>query len=284
MKKYLIALLVVIICARSYSQTVITDTIASKIMQKKVATTVILPAKYDSTKTYPVFYFLHWWGGNNESYTDTVFMVEFSKRNCIIVTPDADTSWYINSATIPQNKYEDFVTGELFGYIDSKYRIDPDRQAIGGYSMGGYGALLIGLKHPERFAFIADISGAINPPFADVPLTPESPLNFIINSVHIAFGTKAAFYEKYNVFSLVKKQSHVKKLHIFMAIGNKDEFDFIIPSHKEFIKILDASGIRYTYKEYNGGHFDGMVLSTCLPFIFDKMEEVFTKAPTPKME
>jgi len=54
--------------------------------------------------------------------------------------------------------------------------------------MGGYGALLIGLKHPEQFKFIADISGVINAPCYDIPLTSTSPLNYVINSLRISFG------------------------------------------------------------------------------------------------
>jgi len=245
MKKHFTVLLLVFFCSGSYSQTIITDTLVSATMQKKVAVTVILPAKYDSTKTYPVYYFLHWWGGNNESYTDSMFMNVFGKRNFIIVTPDADTLWYVNSATIPQNKYEDFMTEELFKYIDTTYHPAPGKQAIGGYSMGGYGALLIGLKHSERFAFIADISGAINPPFPEVPLTAGAPINFIINSVRVAFGNQSPKKGvETDIFGFLKKTSKHPKLYIFMAAGDEDEFDFIVPQHRILKNLLDEMAIK----------------------------------------
>lgn len=260
--------------AVSFSQSVKIDSVNSAILKRKVPTTIILPAHYDPTKSYPVFYLLHWWSGNNQSFLKSNLVTELNDRQLIVVTPSADTSWYVNSVSNPDNRYEDFITQELVKYIDKKYKTDTTRQAIGGFSMGGFGALQIGLKHRERFKFIGDISGAINAPFQDVPLTPKSPLNFILNSVRTSFGdANSTVATGSNVFELVKSMPVSSLVFIYIALGKQDEFDFIIPQHKLLIDTLKKRGINYQYTEYDGGHFDGKVLNACLPSLLTKLTE-----------
>jgi len=258
-----------------YSQTVKIDSVQSSILKRTVATTIILPSPYDSTRVYPVLYFLHWWGGDNNSFLTTSLINELKSRPVIVVTPNADTSWYVNSFTDPANRYEDFLTKELFHHIDKTYRIDPKRQAIGGFSMGGYGALQIGLKHPVRFKYIASVCGAINAPFYDTVLKPESPLNFIINSVRYSFGDEKSYQaNETNIFFTLEKAKPYNNLFVYLAVAKQDEFDFIEPQYKRLIKEIESKKIKYQYVEYEGGHFDGKVLSSCLPSLLDKVLEI----------
>ncbi|MEJ7736095.1 MAG: alpha/beta hydrolase-fold protein [Chitinophagaceae bacterium] len=257
-----------------FSQSVKVDTIYSGILKKKIPTTVILPSNYDVAKQYPIFYLLHWWSADNNSFLKTNLLLEIKDKELIIVTPYADTSWYVNSYSNPNNRYEDFMSLELFKYIDKKYNIDAKRQAIGGFSMGGYGALLIGLKHPERFKFVADISGLINAPSYDIPLTPQSPLNYVINSLRISFGDENSVVpDSTNIFSLIKHITPSENTFIYMAVGKHDQFDFIVPQHKRFIQQLDRQKLKYQYLEFDGGHFDGKVLAASMPSLFKKLTE-----------
>ena len=258
--------------AVSASQSVSTDSVYSTILKRKVATTIILPANYDAAKSYPVFYLLHRWSGNNESFLKSNLVTELKDRQLIVVTPSADTSWYVNSVANPNSRYEDFMTQELFPYVDKKYKVNPARQAIGGFSMGGFGALQIGLKHTDRFKFIADISGPINAPFYDVPITPKSPLPIVMNSVRISFGeANSPVATGSNVFTLVKSVPASSPIFIYMAVGKQDEFDFIIPQHKLFIDALKKQKINYQYNEFDGGHFDGKVIKACLPSLLNEL-------------
>lgn len=74
--------------------------------------------------------------------------------------PDGADSWYVNSPDY--GNYEDAVV-ELIDYIDATYRTVPERtsQAIGGLSMGGYGAARFAIKYPDMFAAASIMSGAI---------------------------------------------------------------------------------------------------------------------------
>jgi enterochelin esterase-like enzyme len=80
----------------------------------------------------------------------------------ILVMPNAYTryqgSMYSNSVTT--GDWEDFVARELVAYIDSHYRTIPQAASRGlsGHSMGGYGTIRIGMKHPEVFSSIYVLS------------------------------------------------------------------------------------------------------------------------------
>jgi S-formylglutathione hydrolase FrmB len=80
----------------------------------------------------------------------------------IIVMPNGDSSWYINSFD-GKEKYEDFFIKEFIPEIEKTYRIKATKhfRGIAGLSMGGYGALIYAIKYPELFAAAAPLSGAV---------------------------------------------------------------------------------------------------------------------------
>ena len=77
----------------------------------------------------------------------------------IVVTPDAFTlhkgSMYSNSPTT--GDWEQFVAEDLVAYVDSHYRTLAARMSRGlaGHSMGGYGAVRIGMKRPDVFSSLS---------------------------------------------------------------------------------------------------------------------------------
>ncbi len=129
--------------------------------------TVYLPPSYaaDPTRRYPVVYLLHGYGGDNDTFTTGLAKLAesgdrlaaaqgFSEQ--IVVTPNAYTlhkgSMYSNSVTT--GDWEKFIAEDLVAYMDSHYRTLPARMSrgLGGHSMGGYGALRIGMKRPDVFS------------------------------------------------------------------------------------------------------------------------------------
>jgi S-formylglutathione hydrolase len=133
---------------------------------------IYLPPSYskDTSQRYPVVYFLHGYGLNAERYWNIMKTPEAADkdiavgtaREMILVHPDAFTlyngSMYSNSPTT--GDWEDFIAEDLVSYIDSHYRTIPDRMSRGlaGHSMGGYGTLRIGMKHPEVFSSLYPMS------------------------------------------------------------------------------------------------------------------------------
>ena len=85
-----------------------------------------------------------------------------SEKKCspmILVLVDCFTkfggSQYINSTAT--GMYEDYITDEIVGFIDEEYNVS--NRAVMGHSSGGYGAFVLGMRHPDIFQAIADHSG-----------------------------------------------------------------------------------------------------------------------------
>ncbi len=160
-------------------------TIQSSILNKDVKYTIYLPADYDySERSYPVVYLLHGYTDNNTGwlqfgeinrYADKA-IADGSIPPMIIVMPNADSSFYINSYDGKEN-YEDFFIKEFMPSIEKMYRIKAEKRyrGIAGLSMGGYGTLIYSLKYPELFAAAAPLSAAV---WDDKALTTMPDINY----------------------------------------------------------------------------------------------------------
>ena len=130
-----------------------------------IAASVYLPAAYDQNKNecvqFPVIYLLHGYTQDNYSFAHSLemtFNAFFSQENVqpmIIVIPNAHNtyrgSWYTNSYLT--GNWEEFITEELVEYIDNNYKTikSADSRGIAGFSMGGYGAIKLAMKHPTIY-------------------------------------------------------------------------------------------------------------------------------------
>jgi enterochelin esterase-like enzyme len=143
----------------------------SSIMNKDVKYSIYFPPDYDlSQRSYPVVYLLHGFTDDNTGwiqfgeinrYADKA-IAEGTIPPMIIVMPNGDSSWFINSYD-GKEKYEDFFVKEFMPAIEKTYRIKAEKRyrGISGLSMGGYGAMLYALKYPELFAAAAPLSAGI---------------------------------------------------------------------------------------------------------------------------
>src|SRR5688572_15570860 len=135
--------------------------------------TVYLPPSYqtDQARRFPVVYLLHGYGGRDDTFTARLASLQQSAdrlatnpgfSELIVVTPNAYTlhkgSMYSNSVTT--GDWERFVAEDLVAYMDKNYRTEADRKSRGlaGHSMGGYGALRIGMKRPDVFLSLYSMS------------------------------------------------------------------------------------------------------------------------------
>lgn len=146
-------------------------TVKSSILNRSVSYTVYLPADYEkSERTYPVVYLLHGYTDDNTGWLQFGEVNRYADKAIaegvispmIIVMPDADSSWYINSYDGKEN-YEDFFIKEFMPSIEKTYRIKAQKRyrGIAGLSMGGYGTLIYALKYPQLFAAAAPLSAAV---------------------------------------------------------------------------------------------------------------------------
>lgn len=138
------------------------------------AVDVYLPASYARSpgRRYPVVYLLHgfdadeaWWTTRRVSVHTALdsLVAAGQAREAILVMPDAFNayagSFYANSPAM--GRWGDFVARDLVSHVDRAYRTipRPEGRALGGYSMGGYGAFTLGADHPGTFGLVYALSG-----------------------------------------------------------------------------------------------------------------------------
>ena len=223
---------------------------------------ILLPTNYDHTRSYPVLFLLHGYGGNEKDWTAKTKLESYTADlPMIIVMPEGKNSWYVNSETDPNSRYEDYIMHDLPEYVNLNYPIDTMREAIAGLSMGGYGALVLALRHPDRFMFAGDLSGALTiPGVVDSVLAhPNKPApdqqDPILPSIIKAFGKdNKRFRDDHNLFVLVKRDRSERLPYIFCAVGIQDGYRGFLPAHRVFTDMLRKYGKLYEYHEVPGVH------------------------------
>lgn len=144
----------------------------SKVLNRDVKYSAYLPYDYEysSTRLYPVVYLLHGLTGNEMDWIERA-NIKFIADDLIgkgeippmiIIMPDAKNTFYVNDFK-NEDRYMDMFFAELMPYMERTYRTRNDEydRAIAGLSMGGYGALVYAMKHPELFSTCIALSAAV---------------------------------------------------------------------------------------------------------------------------
>jgi pimeloyl-ACP methyl ester carboxylesterase len=215
--------------------TLATADFTSRTLGEKISYNVYLPAEYASTsRRYPVLYLLHGRGDTMAAWTQVKgqldqLIADGSIPPTIAIMPDAPwssrASYYVDSAyrgADPGRSVETAYIEDLIPHVDATYRTlaSRDGRVIGGYSMGGYGALRYSIAYPELFAASIVLSPAV--------YFPTSPSDSSTREFG-AFGNGGALF----VDSIYRKLNYpaefqrfaTKNLpsHMFVAVGD-DEY------------------------------------------------------------
>lgn len=215
---------------------------------------IVLPADYERTsRRYPVLYLLHGLTGHYEDWESRTHLDDYvANLPLIVAMPEGGDSWYTNSASQPQEKWEDYIVKDLLHEIDSKYRTIQTRhaRAIAGLSMGGYGAMKFALKFPGTFAFAVSFSGA-----EVVVHDPSYKISFgqkYVDQIHDIFGDGITQPRIDNdIFELAKKRAPAQLPYLVVTCGTEDS---LLASNREFVALVQQLKIRYEYHESPGAH------------------------------
>ncbi len=262
-------------CAKSASaQTPVTnsggcttaDFHAAHLEGKDMKFNVILPVDYasDAERRFPVLYLLHGFTGHYADWCANSRLVDYAKPyDEIIIMPEGDNSWYVNSYSDPEQRWEDYIVEDLIGYVDSHYRTVASREgrAIAGLSMGGYGALFLGLKHHDTFAAVASLSGVVaeaNLGRWDVPIH-ERFKNGQSQFFQDIRKTQAADFGPENnpgrndedPFLLIRALTPANCPQLYLAVGWGDN---LLNENRKFVALLSQLKMPYRYAEVPGEH------------------------------
>lgn len=135
----------------------------SEALQREQPLRVYIPEPREEDERFPALYVLHGKSGSYKDWTELADAAEVAARyRMILVFPDggAHATW-IDSETMPEEKYETYLTRDLIRYIDENYPTIASREARGimGLSLGGHGAFLMAAKHPDLYTSASALSG-----------------------------------------------------------------------------------------------------------------------------
>jgi pimeloyl-ACP methyl ester carboxylesterase len=208
--------------------------------------TVYLPPSYakNRQKRYPVVYLLHGFAANHRAFMAGVYtnmntrlsmdslIREGLVKEMIVVTPNArnafDGSFYRNSVTT--GNWEDFVYRDLVSFIDRRYRTIRNRsgRGIAGHSMGGYGALWVGMRHPETFSAIYALSPCCLRDFGAVSQRGAGPWKAALRVREKPDILKAGFTADLLLALAAVYSPNASKPPLFIDLPNRLEGDSIV--------------------------------------------------------
>ena len=247
----------------------------SHVLGELVHYCVLLPPSYDSsaakTMRYPVLYFLHGLGENEQSLfrTGGWNLVEDLRQQhkvgaFVIAAPEAKATFYVNSAD-GNVRYSDFFLQEFIPYIEGRYRIRSERKAraITGISMGGYGALRFAFAYPQMFSSVSAQSAALmteSPQELTAAMRSGTGLNGLLGAV---FGNPVnpSHWRENDPFVLARKNKlAIASLAIYFNCGRDDEFEFE-DGAQALDRQLNAERIPHEFHLYPGNHGAAYFLS-----------------------
>lgn len=231
----------------------------SKYVPGRIGFCAMLPPSYDAKpgKRFPTLYFLHGLGGDQSFLTSSGASSEIEdawdqKRlgEFVIITPEAENSFYINSRD-GHILYEDFFIREFVPQMEKRFRLIHDRsgRAIGGISMGGYGALRFAFKYPQMFASVA-----VHMPALLEQLPGGSAAAGLGVFLGTAFGSplNERFWRQNTPF-VFARTAHLQGLKIYFDCGDHDNYGFDAGT-RQLDRLLTQRHVPHEAHIYPGGH------------------------------
>ncbi len=232
-----------------HSNVLALNTSMQVIIPQKTTNSIGATDKVDDKKL-KTLYLLHGFSDNQSGWTRYTTIETFARTLGIaVVIPFVHNSWYANmkygfdyfefiSKELPQ------ICREFFPQLST----DPKDNFLLGNSMGGYGALKLGLTMPETFGYIGAFSGAFD--IEDMYKMRSVGTPKLWQAV---FGDLEEIKNSENdAFYLANKYATKKgKYHIYMWCG-KD--DFLYHHSQKMSKTLKDLGYDVTYKTGEGSH------------------------------
>ncbi|MBQ6687968.1 MAG: hypothetical protein IJN02_01905 [Bacteroidales bacterium] len=226
---------------------------------------LLLPKDYDkdTDSRYPVVYMLHGYGESGRDWSEWVNTIKNIENNglqsMIYVFPNCGNSYYCNYYN-NERLYMDLIVKDLVPYIDNNYRTIPDREhrAVMGYSMGGFGAMVLPLKNPDIFSISVPLSMSFR---TDEQYMTESQSGWDNQWGKIFGGTGESgegrltdYYKAHCPFYqfIPENQEELSKVKWFFHCGD-DEEQLLIANDNLHVQLRDY-GYEHEFRISNGGH------------------------------
>jgi S-formylglutathione hydrolase len=143
-----------------------------------------------------------------------------------------------------------YVTEELPALVAANFPVDMARQSIMGHSMGGHGALTIGLRHPDRFKAVSALA----------PIVAPSQVPWGVKALSGYLGDDPATWRSHDAVALIEDGARIPA--ILVDQGDADQF-LVEQLRPELLKAAcDAAGIDLTLRMQPGYDHSYYFIST----------------------
>jgi putative tributyrin esterase len=217
----------------------------SRSLRKASSFNIVFPDDPDVVRPWSVFYLLHGLSDDHTIWMRRTSIERYvSGLPLVVVMPDGGRGWYTNA--IEGFAYEDDLLKDVIGLVERTFPVKADRsgRAIGGLSMGGYGAVKLGLKHTDLFASVNSHSGAILAQ-RDARIIKEQYPEF-----ERIFGKTPAGGPE-DPSAIVERVDHGRVPAMRIDCGTEDR---LLEQNRTFHRQLESLRIAHEYQEFPGDH------------------------------
>lgn len=225
----------------------------SEVLGIQTAAYVLLPDEKTllrSKTPVPVLYLLHGLSDDHTMWLRQTRVESYAaQRRLAIVMPAANRSFYMNMAH--GAKYDSFVAEELPRVIERYFPVGRKRSQrfAAGLSMGGYGAIKLGLSRPSRYAAVASLSGALS---VENVYEGDEPAEFL-REMDAVYGSKEQLLTGPGNLSLLAERiscTPARAPKIYMACGTED---FLFEQNERFVRRF-GQALNIEYHTEPGAH------------------------------
>jgi dipeptidyl aminopeptidase/acylaminoacyl peptidase len=204
----------------------------SKLLGKQLDQVLVTPQ--GGGKGRPLLVFLHGYGGAPADTLSPALVAALRRlgdRAPAVVLPDGQVGWWHDR---DEGRWGSYVLDEVIPAALARTGADPDRVAVGGISMGGFGALNLG-RHRKRFCAVGG----------------HSPAVFERGNDAISFGfDNAADFAHNDLLGIARKRSPYDA-PVWIDVGGQDE---LRPADALLARELRARGADVSFHVWPGNH------------------------------
>jgi S-formylglutathione hydrolase len=251
-------------------------TFRSAALERDMTYRVYLPDTVAPGRKLPVVYLLHGGGGEYKDWSNYSDVGTYAVGGFVLVMPGGDSSYYMNEALAPAERYGDYLTQDLIADVERRFPVVADRsgRAVVGVSMGGFAAVKLALARPELFAFAGGISPAV-----DVPSRRFSWRRWSQSArFRQIFGADgSATRRAADPFVLVRTADPVRTPYLYVTAGEQEP---MLEPIRRFAGVLERRGFTSEFHARPGGH-DWNEWDAQIPGCFERLME---KVPAGRKE
>lgn len=243
----------------------VTVNLMSECLMRTVTVNAIIPfdklefpgAPKREEKPFKTLILLHGiFGDCNDWICNTRIKLWAEEKNLAVIMPSGENHFYVDCKANGE-RFSEFIGSELPEKMRKLFHLSDKREDtfIAGLSMGGYGAIINGLKYHDTFGCIAGLSSGlildsiVNPSeksFTSM-IFGDSYTTTIFGKTDEIMGSDKDY--KALVLKLKKENAAIPRIYLCCGLD-----DGLLAANREYADFLRENGVDCTYEEGPGSH------------------------------